>query len=466
VRGRIQMITWRAQGVQGNVRLLLLREGERLGVIADNIAASAGSFSWTVGSYQRGATTETAAIGGGYKIRVKAVQGTAEDASNRPFTIADPHPVSPAIVKKTITVSVPNGGETWKSGETKVINWFANEVTENYCVALLKGGTEVGLIADNVPAAQKSFSWHIGNPLIGGITYGQGNDYRIQVRAKSGDPKDESNGPFTLSFIQAAQPAAKVQGTPSSLAIKVLSPNGGESYFTGDRLTIRYQTEGTIDRVTINLIQKTPSVFFKNAASNIPNTGQYVYEIPDLIGAGRAAGTFIIEAHGHVSGDTWVKDESDRAFTIQRGLDLEPSVRELGVYAQKQGTDIWGVLASLVLPGYAAVEVHQSGDIVSYKVKAKIAIKNTGYEWPRYPLTVNWQIKIVNAVTHTDFMSQVGAVSLVETGTAVEGSAELVMDGSVRGTFQVVIEADPDNLSQEAEFFRRNNKITRTFVIL
>jgi hypothetical protein len=96
VRGRIQMITWRAQGVQGNVRLILLREGERLGIIADSIAASAGSFSWTVGSYKRGATLETAAIGGGYKIRVKAVQGTAEDASDRPFSIADPHPVRDA----------------------------------------------------------------------------------------------------------------------------------------------------------------------------------------------------------------------------------------------------------------------------------------------------------------------------------------------------------------------------------
>jgi hypothetical protein len=465
LRGRVQTITWRAQGVQGNVRLILFKGAERLGVIADNLAASAGSFPWTVGSYQRGAAQEQAAIGSGYKIRVKALQGTAEDTSDRPFTIADPHPASSAVVKKTITVLTPNGGESWKSGETKTIKWSANEVTEPYSVVLLKGGTEVGLIADNVPAAQKTLRWRVGNALIGGRTYGQGNDYRVQVRAKSGDPKDESNGPFTLSFVQAAQPAAKVMGTPAVSSIKVLSPNGGESYFSGDRLTVRYQTGGSIDRVTLNLVQKTPTVFSRNICANSPNNGQSVFEIPNVTGAGRETGTFVIEAHGHVSGDTWVKDESDRPFTIQRGLDLEILLRDLEVSVRRRGTNIYEVMASL-LPGYTTVALQKAGEIVSIQVKVKLAIKNTGFEWPRVPLTANWRVKIINANTNADFMSEVGAVSLVTTEAAVEDTAELVMDGSVRGTFRIEIEADPDNLLGEAEFFRTNNKVTRTFVLL
>jgi hypothetical protein len=465
VRGRVQTITWRAQGVQGNVRLILLKGAERIGVIANNIPASAGSFAWTVGSYYTGPTTqEQAAIGTGYKIRVKALEGTAEDASDRPFTIADPHPSGSAVVRKTITVAAPNGGETWKSGETKTIRWSASEVTEPYCVALVKGGTEVGLIADNVPAAQKTLSWHIGDPLVGGQAYGQGNDYKVQVRAKSGDPKDESNRPFTLSFVQAVQPAGKVMGAPTVSSIKVLSPNGGESYFSGDRLTVRYQTGGSIDRVTLNLVQKTPSVSSRNICANSPNNGQYVFEIPNVIGAGREAGTFVIEAHGHVSEDTWVKDESDRTFTIQRGLDLELLLRDLDISVRRRGTNIWEVMASL-MPGYTTVAIQEAGEIVSIQVKVKLAIKNTGFEWPRAPLTTNWRVKIINVNTHADFMSKEGAVSLVTTDTAVEDTAELVMDGSVRGTFRIEIEADPDNLLQEAEFFRRNNKIARTFVL-
>jgi hypothetical protein len=466
LRGRTQTITWRAQGVPGNVRLILLKQGQRLGIIAENVPASAGSYSWTVGSYKSGETLVQADFGSNYKIRIRAVGSTAEDESNRHFTIADPHPTGQAMVRKTITVTAPNGGETWRSGETKSINWSSNEVTEPYCVALLKGGTEIGIIADNIPAGQRALSWHVGDPLVGGRTYGQGNDYRVQVRARSGEPKDDSNGPFTLSFVQAASPAAKVLGTPSAPpTIKVLSPNGGESYFTGNEMTVRYQTESAIDRVTINLIRKTPTVFFTNICSNSPNNGAHVFQIPNVIGAGRDPGTWVIEANGHVSGDTWVKDESDRAFSIQKGLDLELWLRDLCIYSRKRGTDFWGVAASLVVPGYGPVEGSQAADTVSFRVHVELGIKNTGAEWPRVPLIVPWRIKIINAVTHADFMIKVGALELITTGESVAASADLILAGSVRGVFDVEIQADPDNSCQEADFVRGDNKITRTFVI-
>ena len=465
-RGQTQTITWQAQGIRGNVRLMLFRERERLGIIADNVPASAGLYSWTVGSYKRGEAQEQAAFGSDYKIRIKEVQGTAEDQSDRPFTIADPHPSGQAQVRKTITVTSPNGGETWRSGETRPINWSANEVTEPYCVALLKAGTEIGLIADNVPSGQRTLSWHVGDPLVGGRNYGEGNDYRVEVRARSGEPNDQSNGPFTLSFVQAVSQAARVTGTPSPLSkIKVLSPNGGESYFTGKEMTVRYQTEGSIDRITINLIQKTPTVFFRNVRANMPNTGECTFQIPNLIGAGRDPGTWVIEANGHVSGDTWVKDESDRTFSIQKGLDLELWLRDLCVYSRKRGTDFWGVANSLLIPGYGPVEATQAADIVSFRVHVELGIKNTGAEWPRVPLIIPWRIKIINAVTHADFMIEVGAISLDATSARAVASADLILAGSVRGVFDIEIEADPDNSCNEADFVRGNNKITRTFVI-
>ena len=78
-----QNITWTAS-ISGKIRILLVRNGKQVGIIATGISVVGGSYSWTVGKYQGG----TASAGAGYKIRVKPESDLSKfDDSDAAFTI-------------------------------------------------------------------------------------------------------------------------------------------------------------------------------------------------------------------------------------------------------------------------------------------------------------------------------------------------------------------------------------------
>ncbi len=83
--GQAVQITWTASNASQKVKLQLIKGGGALvGVIAGNLNATPGAFTWTVGQYQGG----IAEAGSNYKIRVRLQDGDSEDASNGTFTIA------------------------------------------------------------------------------------------------------------------------------------------------------------------------------------------------------------------------------------------------------------------------------------------------------------------------------------------------------------------------------------------
>ena len=81
--GSERLILWTADGITGNVKLILYRNGSRLGRIAAGLSAGAGSYAWTTGNYEGG----TAPEGNGYTIRVQTVDDSLNDVSDAPFTI-------------------------------------------------------------------------------------------------------------------------------------------------------------------------------------------------------------------------------------------------------------------------------------------------------------------------------------------------------------------------------------------
>ncbi|MCJ7524906.1 MAG: GPI anchored serine-threonine rich family protein [Candidatus Aminicenantes bacterium] len=84
--GLVRAITWQAQGISGNVNIVLRRGGAKVGDIAVNIPASQGTFSWTVGTLLNG----TAAPEDGYIVRVKieSAAGLYVDDSDSGFRIS------------------------------------------------------------------------------------------------------------------------------------------------------------------------------------------------------------------------------------------------------------------------------------------------------------------------------------------------------------------------------------------
>jgi len=83
--GSSRAITWTPGSTSGTVRLILFRNGAKVGEIANGIDAALGSYSWTAGSYGGG----TAVAGGGYVIRLRATDGSQEDYSDAPFSLSN-----------------------------------------------------------------------------------------------------------------------------------------------------------------------------------------------------------------------------------------------------------------------------------------------------------------------------------------------------------------------------------------
>jgi VCBS repeat-containing protein len=102
--GSTQTIRWKAEGVMGNVRIDLSRDGGSTWTTIIPSTPNDGSESWIVTGP---ATTQA-------RIRIVSLANPAVwDMSDRPF----------AITAASITVVSPNGGEVWLIGSTQTIKW-------------------------------------------------------------------------------------------------------------------------------------------------------------------------------------------------------------------------------------------------------------------------------------------------------------------------------------------------------
>jgi len=98
-----------------------------------------------------------------------------------------------------LTVTSPNGGETWIIGHTHPITWDYSGPDSRLKLELIKEGVRVGTIAENIQAGQKRFLWKVGN-YIGGRAFG-GDGYKIRATIMNSTDSDSSNGPFTLANV-------------------------------------------------------------------------------------------------------------------------------------------------------------------------------------------------------------------------------------------------------------------------
>jgi hypothetical protein len=135
-----------------------------------------GSESWTV----------TGLASSNCLVKISSVDDPSiSDLSDAAFTISNPPGAS-------ITVLVPNGGESWRIGTVQTIRWTSNGVTGNVNIELSRDGgfRYTTLIARNV-ANTGSYQWTVTGPAS--------SQCKVRVISLTPVVLDESDTVFSIT---------------------------------------------------------------------------------------------------------------------------------------------------------------------------------------------------------------------------------------------------------------------------
>lgn len=235
--GSPQTITWTHSGFTGNVTILLMKDGARVGVIEDEVPAASGRYAWIAGQYQGG----TAAAGTGYKVRIRRMGTDLIDNSNRPFTLTGltAREGTPTTARPLITVTSPAGGERWQPGSNQLIQWKVENVNERVDIFLFRGEERLGSIAYEANLLPP-IGWTVG--AYNGGTAPSGGNYFIQVITQSGSVSDKNDVPFSITL----PPAIAIEGVaripPRLLEFRI---DGGAERTESRTVTLDHRTQGS-----------------------------------------------------------------------------------------------------------------------------------------------------------------------------------------------------------------------------
>ncbi len=156
----------------------------------------------------------------------------------------------------TITVTSPNGGESWQVGTTHNITWTSTAAGSTVRIELYSGTSRYARITSSTPN-DGSYSWSIPS------NYLRYTNYRIRVTDIGSGVYDQSNSYFTLVYPPT---------------VTVTSPNGGESWQVGTTHNITWTTTNAGSTVWIGLYSGTSR--YATITSSTANDGSYPWSIP------------------------------------------------------------------------------------------------------------------------------------------------------------------------------------------
>jgi len=255
-----------------NVNIHLYKGGVFDSIIKDD-TPSDGSTNWTIPIGQ--------APGSDYKVKITSVNDTTVfDFSDADFIIETYSP--------SITITSPNGGESWPAGSFQLIT-FTDNITEKVKIDLYKGG-----VFDSEINAGTNSDGSTNWTILAGTTVG--SDYKVRITSVNDTTVfDFSDADFTIdTFI------------PPS--ITVTSPNGGESWSAGSFHFITF-TDNIGEKVKIDLYKGGVFHSVINASTN--SDGSTNWTIPAGITVDSDYKVKITSVN-----DTTVFDFSDADFTI------------------------------------------------------------------------------------------------------------------------------------------------------
>jgi len=178
-------MSWTYKGNPGaTVNIEVLRSGALLKTLTGIPTGAGGSGSYSVPMIPYGTP-----LGSDYTIRITSpTYASCTDTSNGPFTISGP----------TITVTAPNGGETYHVGSPLPMSWtYKGNPGATVNIEVLRSGAVLKTLTGNRTGSGGSGSYNVSmipysTPLA--------SDYQIRVTSSSvGSCTDTSNGYFTIA---------------------------------------------------------------------------------------------------------------------------------------------------------------------------------------------------------------------------------------------------------------------------
>lgn len=266
ITGTTHNITWTSFNV-GNVKLeYSLDNGATFTLITASVP-SGGAYSWITPNL----ASETCLI----KI-TDTTNPAVTDKSNAVFVIS---------MQPSITVTSPNGGETWVGGSSSEITWTSVNVTDVSIDFSIDNGVTFQTVVTSTPSTG-SYIWTIPNL--------PSTKCLIKISDKTNSTiNDKSNEVFTVSQ------------TPY---ITVLSPNGGEKWTAGTSHEIKW-TAVSVTNIKIEYTEDNGINYLLIASDVSASSGVYQWIVP-----GDISTTSRIKISN--SSDTTVNDFSDGVFTI------------------------------------------------------------------------------------------------------------------------------------------------------
>ena len=124
---------------------------------------------------------------------------TARDAAGNESAVSNTASATTAAPPATsLTVTSPNGGESWSGGSSRAITWSSSGVSNLKLEYTLNNGTSWTVIASSVAASTGSYTWTVPNTA----------STQARVRASdalNGTPTDTSDGVFTVTSSSPGQ---------------------------------------------------------------------------------------------------------------------------------------------------------------------------------------------------------------------------------------------------------------------
>jgi hypothetical protein len=361
------------------VSIVLLKGGTQVLTIASSTpigSGGSGSYSWKIPSDKP--------IGKDYQVRIQSTsKPTIKDTGNSYFSI-----VANTDSAGSITVTSPNGGETWQRGTSHTVTWdYSGSPGSAVKIMLMKGGIEVGTISASTSVGSGghgSYTWPISS------TGSTGSDYKVLVQSTSQPSiKDTSNNNFIITT-----------GTTAS-SITVASPNGGETWQRGKTYPITWSYAGSPgSSVSIVLLKGGAQVL--TIAPNTPigsgGSGSYSWKIPSDKPIGKD-----YQVRIQSTSKPTIKDTSNTYFSIVADTAPAGSIAVTspnGGETWQRGTShtvTWDYSGS---PGSRVKIILLKGGIEVGTISASTSVGSGGhgsYTWPIYwsgSTGSNYQVRI------------------------------------------------------------------------